>query len=148
MDRGKVDVVGAGAMGRDRFVDGMGRDTDQRSLSKQSAGFFKGQRIEAEMNARGTYCERDVDPPVDDDFNFGADPLRGLLHLLGKGEPSLAVQVAIAELDSVDPSFDASQQKLLWAAAKAGSIGHEAELRAARDGQSRAIPSRGLEADA
>ena len=91
VDRRQVDVVGSGSMGLHRFVGGMGRDTDERFLSKQCTGFCKGQRIEAEMNARSTRGQRDVDPSVDDDFNFRTDPPGDRVNLLGKGEPSLAV---------------------------------------------------------
>ena len=70
------------------------------------------------------------------------------MNFLGKGEPSLAVQGAIAQLDALDASFDASHQNLFSARAKAGAIGDETELRAAEDGQSLAIPSKGLEAEA
>ena len=70
------------------------------------------------------------------------------MNLVRKGEPSLAVQGAIAQLNALDATFDASHQNLFSARAKACSIGDEAELRAAGGGQSLAIPSSGLEAEA
>ena len=142
-----MDVVGARAMGLNGLFRSVSGDTDEPARSEKRSSGPNVQRIETEVDALGPHCECDVNPAVDDDFDFRRIRPSHPADLCGKFKPVAAVERAVAKLDSVDTPPHVGLKERVKPTLESGLVDNPTKA-GLSGAQNRAIPSIGLEADA